>query len=357
MPRNPEFDQLEEYGVFFPEAQIYAEPTYLRDYNLAMDAQPLLVSVPNNGIPAYLTTVVDPKIIRIVMTPNKGAEIYGEERRGTWLDDTVMFTTIERTGETSAYGDYSMNGTAGVNIAFPQRQAFLYQTIIQYGDREMERVGLARIGYAAELRESAAYTLNKYQNYTYHFGVAGLQNYGMLNDPYLSAAITPAPKAAAGNSPRWIVNNTINGTANEIYNDVISLVAQLVAQSNGAIDSTSSMTLVMSPAAAVALTATNIYGVNVTDLLKKNFPGLRIEVDPLYGAQSAVNPQGIAAGNIIQLIADTVEGQKTGICGYNEKFRAHPIRRELSAFAQKFTQGTWGAVITQPFAVAQMVGV
>ena len=115
--------------------------------------------------------------------------------------------------------------------------------------------------------------------------------------------------------------------------------------------------LVMSPAASVALTATNSFGVGVYDLLKKNFPNIRFEVGIQYGAQTASNPQGVAAGNIIQLIAETLEGQDTGYCAFNEKLRTHGIVRDLSSFKQKLTQGTWGAIIRLPMAFAQMVGV
>jgi len=76
-----------------------------------------------------------------------------------------------------------------------------------------------------------------------------------------------------------------------------------------------------------------------------------------YGAVSTSNPQGIVGGNLLQLIADEVEGQETGFCAFNEKLRAHPIIRALSAFKQKKTQGTWGAVVRQPFAITQMLGV
>ena len=37
--------------------------------------------------------------------------------------------------------------------------------------------------------------LNKFSNLTYFFGVQGLQNYGLLNDPHLNASLTPATKA------------------------------------------------------------------------------------------------------------------------------------------------------------------
>jgi hypothetical protein len=37
--------------------------------------------------------------------------------------------------------------------------------------------------------------------------------------------------------------------------------------------------------------------------------------------------------------------------------RAHPVKVELSSFQQKKSAGTWGAIIRQPIAIAQLLGV
>jgi len=349
-----------EWGIHFPDGvHVMAEDERLawrKDYRLAMDAQPALVSTSNAGIPSFLTMVVDPAIIKILLSPNKAAKILGESKKGTWLDQTAMFPLIERTGEVSSYGDFNTNGRAGLNMAFPQRQSYLYQIIKEYGELEMERAGLARVSWAAELDEAAVIVLQKFQNLTYFFGVQNLQNYGLLNDPSLSAALTPITKAAGG--ARWInTSNQIVATANEIFTDIQSLVIQLVQQTAGLVEEDDALTLAMSPTSQVALTATNQFNVNVNDLIKKNFPNMKIETAVQYGALTASNPQGNPAGNLVQLIAERVEGQETGYCSFNEKLRSHPIIRDLSSFKQKVTQGTWGAIIRQPMAISSMVGV
>jgi hypothetical protein len=320
-----------------------------------MDAQPTLVTVGNSGIPAFLTTMIDPNVIRVLQAPMKGAEILGETRKGTWVDQTAMFPIVELTGEVSSYGDYSENGSTGVNINWPQRQSYLFQTRVEYGELELERAGLARISLAGEKDQAAALALNKFADKAYHLGIAGLQNYGLLNDPSLSAALTPATKAAGGT--RWILNGVINATANEVFADVQALYNQVIVQSQGAIDAGARMVLALSPSSEVALTITNSFNVNVYDLLKKNFPNIRVVSDTYYAAATAANPYGNAAGNLVQLIAESVEGQDTGYCAFNEKMRAHPVIRQASSFRQKKTAGVWGTIIRQPFAIAQMVGV
>lgn len=349
--RNADFAALEsQWGIVMPEAREYLPDAYRHNFALAMDAQPTLVTTANSAIPAYLTQWVDPEIVKVLVAPMKGAEILGEVRKGDWLTETALFPVVENTGEVSSYGDYNNNGRVGANANWPQRQSYLYQTITEWGERELERADLARLSWASQLNLASVQVLNKFQNKTYFFGVSGLQNYGILNDPSLSAALQPGPKAygSQAHGP-WVTAGVVTATANEIYSDIQSLYIQLVAQqAQGAIDMATPMKLCMSPGSSIAMTATNMYNVNVADLLKKNFPNLRIETAPEYAT---------AAGNVVQLIADQVQGQDTGYCAFNEKLRAHPVIREMSAFKQKKTQGTWGAIIKQPFAISQMLGV
>ena len=351
--------ELEARGVSWQagaEPAAYIPDAFKRDYRLAMDAIPAISTDPNSAVPAMLTTMIDPEVYKILFAPNKGAEILGEVRKGSWLDETAMFPVVEWEGEVSSYGDYSRNGRAGANTNWPQRQSYLFQVVPEWGERELERAGLARINWVSEVNASAAWALNKFLNLTYHYGVSGLQNYGLLNDPNLSAALTPGTKAA-GNGNVWFFNGSPNATPNEVYNDILSMYETLVAQMPGLISMNDRMVLVLPPASEPALGFENSFGLTTNDMLKKNFPNLRVESDPLYGKLSSANPSGVAAGNFVQLIVEEVEGQKTGYCAFNEKMRAHTIIRDLSSFKQKQTSGSWGAVLRMPMAVVSMVGV
>jgi hypothetical protein len=291
MIRNPELAVFErQAGIYLPGVVEYIKPEWKANFDMAMDAQPTLVSAPNSGIPSFLTTLVDPDILRILTSPNKGAQILGEVRKGSWVDQTAMFPVTEMTGEVSSYGDFNQNGRAGVNMAFPQRQSYNFQNIVNYGDLEAERAGLAKIGWASELQTASAMILDKFMNFTYFYGVQGIQNYGLLNDPSLPAPIAPAIKATGGT--KWYNGNVLNATANEIYADIQSLYTTLVSQGGGNIDDESELVLAMSPKSKTALKTTNQFGINVAALLKENFPKLRIESAVQYGAQTASNPQG-----------------------------------------------------------------
>jgi hypothetical protein len=347
---------LEEKGLILPGVQMYLPDEWKRDFRLALDAQPTLSTDPTSGIPWMLTTVIDPEIIRVVFAPLQFAKILGEEKRGDWLEETRMFPVVEHTGEVSSYGDFNNNGRAGVNLNWPQFQSYLFQVFEIYGERELERAGLAKINYVSELGLASADLLNRYQNLTYGFGIAGLQNYGILNNPFLSAALTPALKAAGGTT--WFSGNNPNASANEVYNDIVAMVTKLVAQTNGALDIESPMTLAMSPQSQVAMTFANSFGVYVKDLLKEGYPNLKVKTAPQYGTQSSTNPQGYStAGNYVQLIADQIQGQRVAYAAFNEKLRAHKIIPEPSSWKQKKTSGTWGTILRMPVGVVSMLGV
>lgn len=299
---------------------------------LAMDAQPGLTTVGNSGIPAWMLNYVDPQLIEIILQPTKAAEVFGEMKKGDWTTETATFMTVEPTGEVSSYGDYNNNGVSGVNVNFPQRQSYHYQVFTRWGEREVARAGEAKIDYVARVNEASVNALNRFQNKTYLFGVKGLQNYGVLNDPSL-----PASTAAA---KTWA-----NSTGEEVYESIRKLFQNLLKQTGGKIDMNTPLLLVCSPTASVDLTKTNQYNVNVIDQLKKNFPNLRVETIPEYSA---------ASGETVQLIVEELDGQRTLDCAFTEKMRAHNMVLEASSIKQKKSQGTWGAIIYRPFCIATM---
>jgi hypothetical protein len=350
--------RYEQLGAYIEGAQSYLPEEFKRDFNLAMDAAPALSTDPNGGLPSMLTTYIDADVYEIIFAILAMGDILGEQRKGDWTTQTAMFPVVESAGEVTSYGDYNDNGRVTANTNWPQFQSYLFQTHLEYGDLELERAGLAKINWVSELQKAAARMLNTYANFAYAFGVQGLQNYGLLNSPVLPAALTPTTKASPGSGTAWFTpTGAPNCTANEVYNDITMLFEQLVNQNGGHVDKDTAVTLAMSPGSSIALTFTNSFNVNVEDLLKKNFPNITLKVAPQYGAVSASNPQGIVAGNMVQMIAESVEGQKTGFSAYNEKLRTHRLVPWTSSFRQKLTSGVWGTVIRYAAGIVMMVGV
>lgn len=318
-----------DFGIVLPEAKGY----------LTNDAQPA-VTESNAGIPWYFTNYVDPELIRVLVAPMKAAQILGEAKKGDWTTATSQFPIVELDGVTSSYGDYSNSGHNTVNVNWVPRESYLFQTITQWGELELARYGEGRIDWAAQQNVASALTLNKFMNKSYFYGVKGLQNFGLLNDPHLPAPITAKPNAAGKTD--WESKEAI-----DIYNDILALYKKLVSQTQGYVSLDSKMTLALSPAIEANLNKVSSYNVKVRTTLKDNFPNMEVISAVEYSTDS---------GEFVQLIAHDLDGQDTGYCAFTEKLRAHPVVVELSSYRQKKTAGTWGAILKQPMAFASLIG-
>lgn len=332
-------------GLVLPASYTgYIDPAYANNYSLAMDAQPSLVTVNNAGIPAFLTTFFDPEVTRILFAPLMIEEIAGSSQKGSWVSDIDMFGVVEPAGEASGYGDFNNNGMSDANVNFVARQNYRFQTHVKWGELELEKYGEARINYANEQSQAAAWVLTNTANTIGFYGVAGLQNYGLLNDPNLNASITPV------GGTTWPAKITAdpNAAAVGISGDIFKLFGQLVAQTNGLINRQTPMVLALSPEREALLTTTNQFNVNVSDLLTKNFPNLRIVTAPQYNTQ---------AGEVMQLIAPKIQGQNVLGYAYSEKMRAHPVVVGTSNWTQKRSAGAWGTIIRISAGIATMIGI
>lgn len=315
------------------------------DSLMAMDApysQPGMITTPNAGIPALLTTYVDPKLIEVILQPLKAAEIYGEAQKGDWTTDTAMFGMVEMTGGAAAYGDFSQNGRSDANTNWPQRQNFGVQTMTEWGDREVARMALAKVDWAARKNISSANTLNRWMNAVFFYGVGtSLQNYGALNDPALPAALTPATKAAGGTS--WQ-----NALPTEILADVQTGYFNLQTQSGGNIDRDSALKLVISPQTDTYVANTNSFGLTASEMLKKAFPNLTIETAPQLLSGTTYS---------YQMFVEEYEGQRSVECVFAEKMRAHRMVMDTSSQRQKKSAFAWGTLWYRPMFQVQMAGI
>lgn len=318
-------------GIVFQTGHQPMQLDNLARASIAQDSD--LVLQPNSGILSMFTTYVDPRVIDAVVEPMKAAKIFGETKKGSWTDSNLEFPIVESTGEVSSYDDFSTNGMAGANANWVNRQPYHYQTIVEVGEREVERAGAAKLDWVARKQIAAALVLNKFQNKSYFYGVSGLNNFGILNDPDLEPA-TPGSDWSALD-------------AEDVFLSIQNVLYQtLVSQTKGLIDRDTPMVLLLSPENEVNLLKTNQYNVNVVDQLAKNFPNLRIETAP---------EMSTAAGELVYIVVDEYEGVRTIEPTFTEKMRVHPMVLELSSWRQKRSQGTVGAIIYRPMMVASLL--
>lgn len=336
-----QLDVMKQYGIVFdtgaPIRGILANDSIDQ---LANDAA--MVKAANSGIPVEFTSYIDPMVIPILTATRGAREIFGEAKKGDWTTSYACFQTSEITGEVEAYTDYGQGGASDVNPTFPVRTQYIYQTNIRYGDREVDVASRARLQLAADKQRAAATVIDIASNKFALYGVAGLEIYGLLNDPNLPADVSPLPNAAS--KTLWAEKST-----KEIYEDVLYLFGKMADRGAGHIDANTELVLATSPATQVQLGRATDFNISARQMLETYFPKIRFAALPELATATS--------GTSILLVAPTIEGLPTAQIGFSEKFRAMRLIPESSSFHQKFVGSSYGTIIYRPFAIGKMTGV
>lgn len=305
---------------------------------IAQDAD--LVTTPNNGVPAWMTQYTSPKLIKILTAKRAAEEIFNPVRYGGYGTTVAAFPVVESTGQIDEYSDMGNGGSADFNPNWPQREAYYFQTIATWGDKETATMSMGNINAASQKQEAAALTIKIAHNNIWFNGVSKLANYGILNDPALNAAI--APTTGVGGI-EWPQKATV-----EIYDDILALFTELNRTSGGLLTMEDSLELTISNIRAPALGKATDFNVSVKAMIKEGFPNMKIITAPQMST---------GAGELAMLTAPTVEGQTTGELGYVELMKAHGVVRGLSSLQEKYSAANFGAVIYNGSAVATMQGI
>lgn len=336
-----QLDVMKQYGIVFdtgaPIRGILANDSIDQ---LANDAA--MVTAANSGIPVEFTSYIDPMVIPILTATRGAREIFGEAKKGDWTTSYARFQTSEITGEVEAYTDYGQGGASDVNPTFPVRTQYIYQTNIRYGDREVDVASRARLQLAADKQRAAATVIDIASNKFALYGVAGMEIYGLLNDPNLPAAVSSVPNA--DQKTLWAEKST-----KEIYEDVLHLFSKMADRGAGHIDANTELVLATSPATQVQLGKATDFNISARQMLETYFPKIRFVALPELATETA--------GISVLLVAPTIEGLPTAQIGFSEKFRAMRLIPESSSFHQKFVGSSYGTIIYRPFAIGIMTGV
>lgn len=344
------FDKLNDIGIFPQNSVTGFLNEGVRRRVMAGDAA--LVTQANNGVPLWMLTYFDPMVIEILTAPLRAEKIFAPQRKGDWTTPIMQFNLIEHTGDIEPYGDFTEGGSTDINVNYPTRQSFPFQTMARWGDRQIDEYGKAKINYHSQKEIAAAKTIKIAHNTCWFYGVQGLKCYGILNDPDLLPSISPIPFAPSGGGTpvlTWADKaEDVDGGAQAIYNDVRAMYTQMSTQTQGIVSMDDPMKLVVSNTSNTFLATKSKYNVSVKESLREAFPNLEIVTAPEYSTD---------AGEFAQLIADSVEGIPTGILAYTELERSHGVVRKVSSYKEKKSAGTWGSVIFRPMGIVGMLGI
>lgn len=304
---------------------------------------PNMQTTPNGGIPAFATQVMYPVVYKQLFAPLNATKFYSERQSSTgWSGEQEFVPRTEEAYEVVGYSDRSNTGSTHINANFEFRQQARFQVMNEWGDLEQQRYNRADIPFVAYKQDAAIQAILRTENRLYMYGVQGMPNFGLINDPALSAPIAPAPDAE-GNT-EW---SKKDGTA--IFNDVVSMVSRLIANNRGLIDTESRMKLGLGPSAINELSRVNALGNrSALTMLKDTYSNMEFIVLPEFDT---------VTGGLVQLKAEILGGQPVGECVYGQKLLTFPLFVHHAQSSQKLAAGVLGTIIYRPQAVVQMVGV
>ena len=322
--------------------------TNLSKTALAMDSA--LQTTPNVGYPASFFQYIDPQIVEILFGVTNANKIAPEVKQGTFADEYYTYTAEEATGDVTAYSDRTENVTTEVNYNFQTREQARFETIIQYGNLEVEKANQAKIALASRKQIAGANIIARKQNQFYLFGVSGKINHGLLNSSDLNPSINPISITMGGKYTTWAdkVANDAQNAGNHVFNDVLKLWSELSSKNGGNIDQNERIILAVSNAVVSYLSAPNAFGLTAMAMIKDNFPNLEVVQLPELSTN---------AGEQIKMIVPSLYGVDTVNLVYSDKFRAMQVVQTVSGFKQKLVSTSYGAIYKRPSLVATMSGV
>ena len=312
---------------------------------MAMDSA--LQTTPNISYPASLFQYIDPQIIEVLFGVTNANKLAPEVKQGSWEQEFYNFVVEERIADVTAYSDRTENVTTDVNYEYNVRELARFQTVVQFGDLEIDKANTAKIALQSRKQLAGADIIARKQNQFYLYGVSGLQNYGVLNEPNLNASISPI---TIGANTTWSAKTTADpdNAGNIVYNDILKLWGELSSKNGGHISQSERIILAVSNSVVSYLSMPNQFGLTAEKILKDNFPNIEIVQLPELSTN---------AGEEIKMIVPSLYGIDTMNTAYADKLRVGRIIQTVSGQKMKFTGTSWGCILKRASLVATMLGV
>lgn len=318
-----------------------------RPSGYAMDASYPLQTTPSITNPVQFFQYWAPEAVEVVTAARKIDDIVGRTIAGSFEDEEIVTTILERTGRAHPYTDTANIPLASWNTNFVTRSIVRFEEGLEVGYLENMRASRMRIDSHKEKAAAAAESLAIEHNNIGFYGYANGQNqtYGLLNDPNLPAYQTVAQ--GASNDTSWSKK-----TFNEITADIITAVSALVNQLAGLFDPTKdSFTLALSLVSTQWLNTMNELGTkSVYTWLKETYPKMRIE--------SAVELNGANGGsNVFYLFVDQLKGKDVIKQYVQDVLRLVGVEKRAKVTIEDYASATAGIIVQQPVGIVRYSGI
>lgn len=306
----------------------------------------------SNGVLEYFTTVFNNKLIKQILQTTPSTLMTESWQQGMFGTTDVFVPTISYAGGSKQYDDLSGAGESSVNIAWVPRQTVTLQRTIAYGDLTQAQMAMAKIPYVEQMREGLASLTNLDINAINFKGFAGLNVFGLLNDPSLNPTIVSPDSIGTPSSSLWYYK-----TYDEIIHDIQSMFNSIIQISGGqaSYDDVECI-LGLPPACMVSLTKQNSLGtMTVRGYLDQVFPKMKIVQVQNY--QGTGSPIGSSTPNYAQLIFKQLNGQDVAYNVFSTLWNSHGVVRLISSYAEKISYVVSGSFLALPLGVATISGI
>lgn len=309
------------------------------------------ITTPSITTPIQFLQAWLPGFVFIATQARKIDELIGITNQGRWEDEEVVQGVLERTGETSVYGDLTNIPLSSWNVNFETRTVIRFEEGMTVGRLEEARAAAMRVNSAESKRSAALEALEITRNFTGFSGFnAGVnRTFGFLNDPELPAYVTVAVGAAGPTT--WVSKTFLEITA-----DIRSWYQALRSQSGDRIDPGKEMvTMGLATDVYDSLSVTSDFGNSVHQWLKETYPNTRVISAPeLNNANGGANVGYLYAEGVVD---ESTDDRRTWVQIVPSKFQSLGVEQQAKRYIEDYSNATAGALLKRPWAVYRASGI
>lgn len=346
MDKGTTLNTLDKLGISFDGKALKELMSLAGVKGSGMDAAPNMITTASVTTPIQFLQYWLPESITVVTTKRDIDELVGRDFAGTWFDEEIVQTLIERTGRATPYGDKANPNMASYNVNLESRTIVRFEEGVEVGVLEEGRAAAMRLNSAQIKREAAAESLENERNLVGYYGYADGTNktYGLLNDPNLPNYITVAQGASGGTG--WETK-----TFQEIQNDIILGISGIQVTSGNHYNPTRDKAVL-----AIALNKfqylnkQNEYGKSVMQWLRETYPLIDVLATPFFDGANG-------GANVFYLWAVRINGKPVISQHPVEVLRLLGVWNKGKNFEEFYSNATAGVFVKQPIGTYRATGI
>lgn len=305
------------------------------------DADGVGLTLTNNAIAAGLLTHLTQEIVNVITRKRTAEIVVGQVKKVlSWDQNDLAQPILEHLGDVAKYSDYGNPPATSLNPTFAYTGHERLSTTVRVGDLEAKQMANAHIDAHSQKIFAAMEALAIKLNDIAFKGAGKPTNsvypvYGILNHPDLPAY-------------KQLNNLGITGTMSfdNIYGSIQDMVQEIISASKGHIGMDADFYLCVPNSLAKIMTVLNNFGMSLRQILKDNYPNMKIEMIPEF--VNAYND----TNDVMYLRAenkDMANVSPTAIIGISQVAMASAVEQHPNFTEQVFSSGTAGVILYKPY--------